>query len=54
MIKAEKEQLPTETEDAQEVIRRQAKEIRELRTLLDILPSATVFFGKAEFDRRLR
>src|SRR5699024_9911980 len=52
--KAEQGQLPTETEDAQEVIRRQAKELRELRTSLDILTSATAFFGKAEFDRRLR
>jgi transposase len=52
--KAEQKQLPTEPEDAQAVIRRQAKEIRELRTSLDILTSATAFFGKAEFDRRLK
>ncbi|GAB2859898.1 MAG: transposase [Micrococcaceae bacterium] len=52
--KAEQEQLPVEDEDAQAVIRRQAKEIRELQTSLDILTSATAFFGKAEFDRRLK
>jgi len=50
--KAEQEQLPTEPEDAQEVIRRQAKEIRELGTPLDIVTSATAFFGKAKFDHR--
>src|SRR5699024_5160014 len=52
--KAEQEQLPVEDEDAQAVTRRQAKEIRELQTSLDILTSATAYFGKAAFDRRLK
>lgn len=54
MQKAEQEQLPTEPGDAQEVIRRQAKEIRKLGTPLDIVTSATAFFGKAKFDHRHR
>lgn len=52
--KAEAADIPEEREDAETVIRRQEKQIRELQRSLDILRSATAYFGKAEFDRLLK
>ncbi|MBX4168794.1 MULTISPECIES: transposase [Rhodococcus] len=50
--KAEDDELPTEPVDAEARIRRPEKENRELRQLMEILRSATVFFAKAEFVPR--
>lgn len=52
--KAEDDEIPTESVDAEARIRRLEKENRELRQSMEILRSATAFFAKAEFDRRLK
>lgn len=52
--KAEDDMIPTEPVDAEARIRRLEKENRELRQSMEILRSATAFFAKAEFDRRLK
>lgn len=49
--KAETDQLPVESVDAQDRIRQLEKENRELRRSNEILKSAAAYFGKAEFDR---
>jgi len=45
---------PLKFSNAEARIRRLEKENRELRQSMEILRSATAFFAKAEFDRRLK